>query len=117
GAARCSGTDDDAPGEPVGLAERPHDAAQPRALFPRLDLPRDADVIDRRHEHQEAPRHGDVGGETRALGAERLLDDLDQDFLPFLEQVLDLGLGPVLTGPAGLIAVAAAPLDARAPVL
>ena len=60
------------------------------ALVARLDLARHADVIDRRHEDQEAARHRDVRGEARALGAERLLDDLDEDFLPFLEQVFDV---------------------------
>ena len=49
-------------------------------------------MVDRRHEHQEASRHGDVGGESGALGAERFLDHLDEDFLPFLEQILDAGL-------------------------
>ena len=63
------------------------------ALFARLDLARDADVVDRRHEDQEPARHRDVRGQAGALGAERLLDHLDEDFLPFLQQVFDLGFG------------------------
>ena len=55
-----------------------------RALVARLDLARDADVIDGRHEHQEPPGHRHVRGEPGALGAERLLDDLDEDLLAFL---------------------------------
>ena len=77
------------PVKPCDFAELAHDAPQPAALVPRLDLPRDADVIHRRHEHQEAAGHGDVRGQARAFGAERLLDDLDEDFLALLEQVLD----------------------------
>ncbi len=65
------------------------------ALFARLDLARHADVIDRRHEHQEPPRHRHVRGEPGALGAERLLDDLDDDLLAFLQQVFDLRLRPL----------------------
>ncbi len=86
------GADDDAAGEAVGFAELADDAAQPRALVARFDLARHADVIDRRHEHQKPSRHRDVRGQPRALGAERLLDDLDQDLLAFLQQVLDLRL-------------------------
>ena len=97
GPAGGGGADDDAAGEAVRLAELADDAAQAAALLARLDLARDADVIDRRHEHQEAARHRHVRGEARALGAERLLDDLDEDLLAFLEQVFDLRLG--LVGP------------------
>ena len=64
------------------------------------DAARDADVIDRRHEHQVAAGQRDVAGDARALGADRLLGHLDDDLLPFLEQVLDADLlarlGPVL---------------------
>ena len=81
--------DDHAACEAVLFAELPDDAAEARALFARLDLARDADVIDRRHEDEEAPGHGDVRGEPRAFGAQRLLDDLDEDLLPFFQQVFD----------------------------
>ena len=90
GPAAGGGADDDAAGEAVRLAELADDAAQPAALFARLDLARDADVIDRRHEDQEAPGHRDVRREAGALGAERLLDDLDENLLAFLEEVFDL---------------------------
>jgi hypothetical protein len=60
-------------------------------------------VIHRRHEHQEASRHRDVGREPRAFRAERFLDDLDEDLLPFFQQIFDLGLRAVT------IAVAVAP--------
>ena len=98
-AAAGGGADDDAAGEAVLLAELAHDAAEAPALFARLDLPRHADVIDRRHEDEEAARHRHVRGQARALGAERLLDDLDEDVLAFLQQVFDLGLGPVTLVP------------------
>ena len=92
GPAGGRGADDDAAGEAVRLAELADDAAQAAALVARLDLARDADVIDRRHEHQEPPGHRHVRREARALGAERLLDDLDEDLLAFLQQVFDLRL-------------------------
>ena len=95
GPAGSGGADDHAAGEAVLLAELADDAAEPGALVARLDLARDADVIHRRHEDQEAARHGGMRGQPRALGAERFLDDLDEDLLPFLEQVLDLRLRPV----------------------
>ena len=101
GPAGRGGADDDAAGEAVRLAELADDAAQPRALLARLDLARHADVIDRRHEHQEPARHRHVRGEAGALGAERLLDDLDEDLLPFLQQVLDLRLRPSRLALAG----------------
>ena len=106
------GADDDAAGEAVLLAELLDDAAQAGPLVARFDLARDADVIDRRHEDQEAPRHGDVRGEPGALGAERLLDDLDEDFLPFLEQVLDADFGAFLVVAASR-ASRAVPIGAR----
>ena len=91
-AAGGGGADDHAADEPVLLAEGLDDAAQAGTLLPRLDLARHADVVDRRHEDEEAARHGDVRGEPRALGAERLLDHLNEDFLAFLEEVLDFRL-------------------------
>ena len=118
GPAGGGGADDDAAGEAVLLAELPDDAAQARALFARLDLARDADVVDRRHEHQEAARHRDVRGQPGALGAERLLDDLDEDFLPFFQQVFDLAargrlLRARVSRAATAVAAAAALADAR----
>src|SRR6185369_1858280 len=95
GAAAGRGPDDDAAGEAMCLAELADDAAQAAALLARLDLAGHADVVHRRHEDQEASRHGDVGGEPRALRAERLLHDLDDDLLALGEQVLDLRLRPV----------------------
>jgi hypothetical protein len=74
------------------LAELLDDAAQARPLFARLDLAGNADVIHRRHEDQEPPRHGDMRGQPRSLGPERLLDDLDEDLLALLQQIFDLGL-------------------------
>ena len=66
---------------------------EPAALVAGVDLARDADVVDRRHVDQEPARQAEVRGDPRALGAERLLDDLDDDLLPFLEQVFDAGGG------------------------
>ena len=94
GGRRCGRADDERlPGSraALGLA----DCRFRRAGVRRRDrLARHADVIDGRHEHQEAARHGDVRRDARAFLSERLLDDLDQDFLAFLQQVFDLALGP-----------------------
>ena len=78
--------------EAVLLAELPHDRAQAAALGAIVDLARDAHVIDGGHEHQKAARNGDVRREAGALGAERLLRDLDDDFLALVEELLDLSL-------------------------
>ena len=90
--ARRGGADDDAAREAVLLAELADDAPQAAALLARLDLARHADVIDRRHEHEEPAGHRHVRGQARALRAERLLDDLDEDLLAFAQEVFDLGL-------------------------
>src|SRR6185295_17120045 len=48
GPAGGGGADDDAAREAVRFAELAHDAPQPSALVPRLDLARHADMIDGR---------------------------------------------------------------------
>ena len=54
----------------------------------RRDTP---DALRPRREHEVAPRDREVARDARALGADRLLGDLDDDLLPFLEQRLDPG--------------------------
>src|SRR6266550_7049705 len=49
-------------------------------------------MIDRRHEYEKASRHRRVRGEARALGADRLLRDLDDDLLAFFQELLDFRL-------------------------
>ena len=66
-----------------------NDALQPLALFFGSNLARNAGVIHRRHVDQEAARQRDVAGDARAFLADRLLGNLDQDFLAFLQQVAD----------------------------
>ena len=46
-------------------------------------------MVDGWHIHQVAPRQRNVRGDARALGADRLLGNLDQDLLAFLQQFLD----------------------------
>ena len=81
------GANDEA-AQPV-LALAGDDALQALALFVGGDLARDADVIHRRHVNQEASGQRDVAGDARALLADGLLGNLDQDLLPFLQQVGD----------------------------
>ncbi len=96
GSAAGRGADDDPAREPVLLAEFAHDAPQAATLVARIDLAGNADVVDRRHEHQKPAGHRRVRGEAGALGAERLLGDLDDDLLAFLQQLFDLWLGALL---------------------
>ena len=114
GAAASGRANDDAPGKTVLLAELAHDAAQPAAFLARIDLPRDADVVDRGHENQEPAGHGDVRCQARALGAERLLHDLDEDVLAFLEEIFDLGFRAIAIAAAGRRRVASAAFGPRA---
>src|SRR5688572_19594146 len=97
------------------LPELADDAAQARALVAAVDLARDADVIDGRHEHQEAPWQRHVAGQARTLGAERLLGHLDDDVLAFLQQLFDLRLGAAIlvVTIAAVAPIAAAPLGRR----
>ena len=67
-------------------------ALQAQALFVARDLARDAHVFERRHVDHVAARQRDVRGDARALLAERLLGDLNDDFLAFLQQIGDGGL-------------------------
>ena len=67
----------------------------------------DADALAGRRVDHVAPRDGEVHRQARALGLQRVLDDLHDDLLPGLEQVADLLA-------ALLAAAAAGRLDARA---
>ena len=92
-----------------------HQLAQAAPLAVALDAARDADVVDGGHEDQVAAGDGDVAGDAGPLGADGVLGDLDDDLLPFLEQVLDVLL---LAGAALLVAavaVVAVPAAAAAP--
>ena len=62
--------------------------AQPVALLV-LQAPRDADALARGRVDHVAPGDGELHREPRALGLERVLDDLDDDLLPGLEQIGD----------------------------
>ena len=101
------GPDDEA--QSLGGIELEHDLAELAALALVDDLPRDADAIEAGHQHEVAARDADVGREGRALGADALLDDLDEDLVAAAEDLLDRGLErpASATGPAaaaGLLA-------------
>jgi hypothetical protein len=59
------------------------------ALALGCDLTGNTDVIDRRHKDEVAPGQADVRGHPRALGADRVFHDLNEDLLAFLELLLD----------------------------
>src|SRR6185369_9771370 len=65
------------------------DALQPLALFFGSNLARYAGMIHRWHVHQEAAGQRDVAGDAGAFLADRFLGNLNQNLLPFLEQVGD----------------------------
>ena len=46
-------------------------------------------MIESRHVYEETPRQRDVAGDARSFFPERLLRDLDDDFLTLLEQFGD----------------------------
>src|SRR5271165_406353 len=104
------GRADDEPSQPV-LALAGDDPLQPLALLFRVDLARHAHMVDGRHVHQEPSGKRDVTGDARALLGDRLLSDLDQDLLPFFQQVGDQRHGAVRIN-ADVVAPASAPARA-----
>src|ERR1019366_891778 len=83
------GAHDEAAGSLAFFAEQ--DFLQAAAFGVGLDFARDAGVVDRGHEDQEAAGECDVRGNARALLGDGLLGDLDQNLLPGLEQIADDG--------------------------
>ena len=63
--------------------------SQLRAACVVADALRHADVRILRQVHQQAPGDADLSGQTRALGAERVLDHLHQQRLAFEQHFLD----------------------------
>ena len=94
GAVEAGGADDEA--QPLGRVQLEHDVAELAAGVVVLDLARDADAAQRRHQHEVAAGNADVGGERRPLGADAFLDDLHEHFVAAAEDVLDrrLDAGP-----------------------
>src|SRR6185503_4662125 len=98
---------DDQPAREAGLfAELADDAAKTGALLARVDLAGDAHVVDGGHEHQEPPGHGRMRRQPGALRPQRLLRHLDDDLLPFFQQLFDLRLGPLLAIAVATTAIA-----------
>src|ERR1039458_4650524 len=83
------GAHDEAAGSLAFFAEQ--DFLQAAAFGVGLDFARDAGVVDRGHEDQEAAGERDVRGDAGALLGDGLLGDLDQNLLPGLEQIADDG--------------------------
>src|SRR6266851_1467205 len=83
GGAAGGGANDEA--ARIGVAGFADKAAKPRTIFRGDNFARYPGVMDRGHVDQEAARQGDVAGDARALLAERLLGDLDDDILTGLE--------------------------------
>jgi hypothetical protein len=80
---------------------RVHHAAQALALGFILDARRHPHSPPLGHEHQVSGGQSNVGGQPRTLGAQRILDDLDQNLIAFGDQRanivgvrrLDAGIG------------------------
>jgi hypothetical protein len=81
---------DDEP-EALGRVELVHDLAEFAALSFVDDLARDSHAIESRHEHEISARDADVCRERRPLGADALLDDLNQHFVAAPKDLLDRG--------------------------
>src|SRR5215469_2895847 len=64
-----------------------HQPPQPRTIFRAGNLPRNADVINRRHVHQEAPGQRHVARDSRTLLAQGFLRDLHHHVLPRLQHL------------------------------
>ncbi len=86
--AFAGGADDEAA---FGRADLIDCVAQPRALLGARYAARDAEMVRHRHEDEVAAGDRNRGGQPRALGAHRLLGDLDDDFLAAAELMLDRG--------------------------
>src|SRR5687767_1744091 len=71
-------------------------------------------MVDRRHEYQKPAGHRGVGCQAGALGAQRLLGDLDDDFLSFFEELFDLRFGAFFAIPIAASAVIRWPVAALA---
>ena len=66
------------------------DLAQTTALLLALDFLRHPGVRQRRHADQIARGDGDIGGQTRTLAAERILDHLHHQPVALMDQFVDL---------------------------
>src|SRR5262249_16181697 len=75
------------------LALAQDDPLQTLALFFGGNLPRHPGVIHRGHIDKKAARKRDVTGNARPLLSDGFFRNLQQDLLPFLEQVADQGNG------------------------
>ena len=65
------------------------DLSQPPSLFVRSDAAGHADAARPRREHQVTSGNRNAGCDARALGANRLLGDLNDDLLAFAEHRVD----------------------------
>ena len=85
---RRHGADDEAAGR-IGRNQCLDAAAQGLALGLVLDALRDADVLFLRQKHQQPAGDGNLRGQPRALGADRVLEHLHDDVLALAENALD----------------------------
>jgi len=65
---------------------------EPMAFLRVFDLARDATLIGIRQQHEITRRDSDVRRQTRALRAERLLQDLHEQLLTLAHELADVGL-------------------------
>ncbi len=115
------GADDPAAG--VLRHELRHQLAQLGALLAIVDLAGDTDLGGERHVHQEPSGEGHLGGDARALGADRLFGDLDDLELAALQLVGHAreAAAPASTSPAtpavpATLALGAVPLPLLVPL-
>ena len=81
------GATDETTGNPLAMGL--HHALETMPLLFRRDLAGDAGMVHRRHVNDEAAGQSDMRSDPRALLAQRLLRDLDNNLLAFLKKVRD----------------------------
>src|SRR5580704_12991903 len=86
GGAGGSANDEASAGCALGVVD---EMAEAGTIFGGRNFARDAGVVERWHIDEEAAGQSDVAGDTRALFAERLFGDLDDDFLSLLQRIGD----------------------------
>ena len=84
---------DDIAASAVILADPRHDLLEALALGLVFDALGHTHRLITRHVHQVARRHGDMHGQARPLGTQRVFDDLHQDLLVIPEQLRDVLMG------------------------
>src|SRR6266404_40843 len=89
GSASASRARDEAAARAFAISQPGHDSLQPDPLHFVGNLTRDADVVHRRHVDDEPSGQRDVRRNARAFFGNRLFGNLNENLLPFVQQLAD----------------------------